>query len=73
MSGFVIVYQRKTGESRVRSFLGENGYRDAFDERMKLEAENSDPDVEIVSLVSDSLESVRLTHSSYFENVVASV
>ena len=44
MSGFVIVYQRKTGESRVRSFLGENGYRDAFDERMKLEAENSDPD-----------------------------
>jgi len=73
MSGFVIEYHRKKRESRIVSFAGENGFREAFDERLRLEAENSDPDVEIVSLVSDSIESARATHSRYFENVVAEV
>ena len=73
MSGFVIEYHRKTRESRVTSFAGEQGYREAFAERLRLEAENTDPDVEIVSLVSDSLESARATHSRYFENEVTSV
>lgn len=73
MSGFVIVYNRTTRESLVTSFPGDEGYREAFTERMRLEAENTDPNVEIVSLVSDSLESAKATHSRYFENVVASV
>jgi hypothetical protein len=73
MSGFVIEYHRKTRESHVTSFLGESGYREAFNQRLRLEAENQDPDVEIVSLVSDSLESARATHSRYFENEVTSV
>jgi len=73
MSGFVIEYHRKTRESRVTSFPGDEGYREAFTERMRLEAENTDPDVEIVSLVTDSLDSAKATHSRYFENVVTSV
>ncbi|MCB2411418.1 hypothetical protein LGT39_00975 [Demequina sp. TTPB684] len=73
MSGFVIEYHRKTRESRVTSYLGEDGFRDAFTERLRLEAENTNPDIEIVSLVSDSLESARATHSRYFEHVVTSV
>ncbi len=70
MSGFVIEYHRKTRESRVTSFVGAQGYREAFIERLRIEAENTDPDIEIVSLVSDSLESARATHSRYFEHVV---
>jgi len=73
MSGFVIEYNRKNRESRVTSFAGEDGFREAFNERLRLEAENQNPDVEIVSLVSDSVESARVTHSRYFENVVATV
>ncbi len=73
MSGFVIVYDRSTRVSHVTSYVGDQGYREAFNERMRLEAENTDPNVEIVSLVSDSLESARATHSRYFENVVAGV
>ena len=73
MSGFVIEYHRKTRECRVTSFLGEQGYRDVFNERLRLEAENTNPDVEIVSLVSDSIESARATHSRYFERVVTAV
>lgn len=73
MSGFVIEYHRKTRECRVTSFLGGQGYRDAFNERLRLEAENTNPDVEIVSLVCDSIESARATHSRYFQCVVTSV
>ena len=64
MSGFVIEYHRRTRECRVTSFPGEQGYRDAFNERLRLEAENTDPDVEIVSLVSDSIESARADRKS---------
>jgi len=71
MSGFVIQYNRKSRESRVTSFVGEQGFRDAFKQRLRLEAENQNPDIEIVSLVSDSIESAQVTHSRYFENVVA--
>lgn len=73
MSGFVIVYNRLTRESHVTSFPGDEGYREAFTERMRLEAENTDPDLEIVSLVSDSLDSAKATHSRYFEHVVTAV
>jgi hypothetical protein len=66
MTGFVIEYNRKTGVARVTSFPHEGGNRDALKRRLELESERVDKNVEIVSLVSDSIETVRRTHSRYF-------
>ena len=66
MSSFVVIYNRKTGKSDVRSFEGANAHRAAFQERLRLEEANQDGDIEIVSLVSDSIETVKRTHSRYF-------
>lgn len=66
MPGFVIQYNRRTRANTVTSFTAPDGHREAFKERLRLERENQDPDVEIVSLGSDSLETVKKTHSRYF-------
>lgn len=66
MASFVIEYNRRTGHVTVTEFP-DGQHRDAMKRRLALERERSDQDVEIVSLVSDSLESVRRTHSRYFE------
>jgi hypothetical protein len=68
MTGFVIEYNRKTGASRVTSFPHKGGNRDALKRRLELEDERDDINVEIVSLVSDSIETVRRTHSRYFRD-----
>lgn len=66
MSSFVIEYNRRTGKVRVTEFgAGEN--RQAVRLRLELERERTSKDVEVVSLVSDSIDSVRRTHSRYFE------
>lgn len=66
MPGFVIQYNRRTGKSRVTAFDEDGGHRAALKLRLQLESERIDDDVEIVSVVSDSLETVRRTHSRYF-------
>lgn len=66
MPGFVIEYHRPTGQSRLHEFYGTDGHREAMLCRLQLEAERSDPDWEIASLNSDSLETLKKTHSRYF-------
>ena len=66
MPGFLIVYNRITGEVAVTEFLSETGHREAMQARLDLEETRTDPDVEIMSIGSDSLDTVRVTHSRYF-------
>lgn len=70
MTGFVITYHRRTGDVDVTSFPEPDGHRKAMRERLRREAEGLDPDVEIVSLISDSLETVKQTHRRYFDQLV---
>lgn len=69
MVGIVIAYHRRTGEVDVTEFAEPSGHREAMRERLRREAASHDPDLEIVSLVSDSLETVKQTHSRYFEHL----
>lgn len=66
MSGFVIEYNRITGEHRLTEYAGDTGHTKALRERLRLEKERASGDWEIVSLNSDSLETVMKTHSRYF-------
>lgn len=66
MSSFVIQYNRRTGEVHVQEFKGTHANRQGIQRRVELERERTDKSVEIVSLVSDSLEMIRKTHSRYF-------
>ena len=67
MAGFLIEYNRRNGDHRVTKFPGEDGHQEALRRRLELEAERTDPDWEIASLNSDSLETVMKTHARYFE------
>lgn len=66
MVGILIEYNRRTGARKVQEFNGESGHLDAMRERFKLEATEQNPDVEIVAIGADSLESVKRSHSRYF-------
>lgn len=66
MPGMVIQYNRRTGRSDVTSFDSADGHRRAFEERIRLEHQRQDDDVEIVSLAGSSLEMIRQTHRRYF-------
>lgn len=66
MASFVIRYNRRTGESSVDEFSGPLGHRHALARRLELERDSNDPDIEVVSLMSDSIETVARTHSRYF-------
>lgn len=66
MTAFLITYHRRTGAVAVTEFPGPEGGHQAMRERFRLEAERVDPDIEIVSLNSDSLETIKQTHSRYF-------
>lgn len=72
MAGFVIEYNRRTGERRVTEYLGADGHRQALRRRLALEAERASMEWEIASLTSDSLATVEKTHSRYFMNDLAS-
>jgi hypothetical protein len=63
MPGYVIEYNRKTRERRITEF---DTPHEAMEYRLKLEAERGDMDVEIVALVSKSLDTLKQTHSRYF-------
>lgn len=66
MPGYVIEYNRATGQREVTTFEGENGHREALRYRLERERDRPSREWEIVSLNSDSLETVRKTHSRYF-------
>lgn len=63
MPGFLIEFNRHTGERRVTEFPAA---REAMERRLELEAIRTDAGVEIVALISDSIETLRQTHSRYF-------
>ncbi len=63
MAAFVIEFNRRTRERRVREF---NDHADAMRYRLRLESERVDGDVEIATLISKSLDSLQRTHSRYF-------
>jgi len=67
MSGFLVEYHRKNQEWKVTEFPGENGHREALVKRIELESSRPSEDWEIVSLNSDSLETIKKTHARYFE------
>lgn len=66
MPGYVIEYNRINGDHRVTEFFGPEGHRDALMFRLERERHRLSLDWEIVSLNSDSLETVQSTHSRYF-------
>lgn len=66
MPGMVIQYNRRTGHVDVTSFESQDGHRDAFEERLRLEQLREDPEIEIVSLAGSSLDMIRQTHRRYF-------
>ena len=63
MPGYVIEFNRRTRTRRVTEF---GTPREAMQHRLDLERERTDKDVEIVALISDSLETLQQTHSRYF-------
>jgi len=67
MPGYLIEYNRVSRDWRVTSFTGPEGHREALVRRLEIEQTRSSEDWEIVSLNSDSLETVKKTHARYFE------
>ncbi|WP_416562767.1 hypothetical protein [Nocardia testacea] len=67
--GFLILYKRRSGEYQVIEYGGQEGRRAALSERLRLEASDEFPgeEFEVAALFSDSLESVKKTHSRYFQ------
>ncbi|WP_433206856.1 hypothetical protein ACQP1G_20815 [Nocardia sp. CA-107356] len=68
MSGFLIIYKRQSGEYQIVEYDGEDGHRAALNQRLALESEGelTEMEFEIAALSSDSLESIKKTHSRYF-------
>lgn len=66
MAGFVIEYNRRTQDWSVTEFPSDTGHREALRLRLERERNRTDKDIEIVSLVSDSLQTIRKTHARYF-------
>jgi hypothetical protein len=66
MPGFVIEYNRITGDRLVTEYPGADGHRAALLRRLELEKSRPSAEWEIISLNSDSLDTVRKTHSRYF-------
>lgn len=63
MPGFVIEFNRHTGTRRVTEYASA---REAMQRRLELEAQRVDSNVEIVALISDSIDALHQTHSRYF-------
>lgn len=63
MPGFVIRYNRRTGKVEYAQFAD---LRTATEKRMELEKERTDEDIEIVSVIGQSLGEIESTHSRYF-------
>lgn len=63
MLGFVIQYNRRTGKVQYAQFPD---LRTATQKRIELEEERTDGDIEIISVMGDSLAEIESTHSRYF-------
>jgi hypothetical protein len=66
MPGFLVEYNRRTGDWKVTEFPGPDGHRDALLRRLELDKARTDKSWEYVSLSSDSLKTIKKTHSRYF-------
>lgn len=66
MITYLIEYNRKTGDCMVTPFSGPTGRRDALKQRFIRDDTRESRDWENVTLHSDSLESIKQTHSRYF-------
>ena len=67
MPGYLVIYNRKSRDWSVQEFEGPDGHKLALLRRLELERDRTDEDVEIASLNSESLGTVKKTHSRYFE------
>jgi hypothetical protein len=69
MPGYLIIYERTSGNRQVIEYHGKEGHRKALQQRLILEAEKRfiDKDVEIVAISSKSLDTVKTTHARYFQ------
>lgn len=65
MTSFLLEYNRRDGALKLEAFTDP---AQAMAARMRREAEVG-PDIEVVVLSSDSVESLRRTHSRYFQSV----
>jgi hypothetical protein len=69
MPGYLVMYNRKSRDWSVQVFGGADGHKAALLRRLELEHDRVDDDIEIASLNSDSLETIKKTHSRYFEGI----
>ncbi len=60
------MYNRRTFDRQVTEFPGADGPRETLKQRLRLERERHDHEIEIASLNSDSIETIQRTHSRYF-------
>ena len=67
MPGYVVEYNRKSRDWKVTEFPEAEGHRHALLMRLELEQSRPNADWEIVSLNSDSLDTIKKTHARYFE------
>lgn len=63
MVDFIITYNRRTGESRITQYQDS---AQAIKERLRREADISNPDIEMAHISAPSLESLKKSHSRYF-------
>lgn len=66
MTGFLVEYHRPTGAWSVQEFPGMTGRRKALEASFQLEVRRQNTDFEIAVLTTDSIETLRKTHSRYF-------
>ncbi|AKV59431.1 MULTISPECIES: hypothetical protein [Corynebacterium] len=66
MTAYLIKYQRQTGMMALEEF---DSLREATAERLRLDRLNTDPDLEIVAVASESEDHLRVSHSRYFSGV----
>ena len=63
MPAFLIKYQRRTGQVEYQEY---ESLIEATLQRLLMDKENDDPDLEIAAIASDSIENLRSSHSRYF-------
>lgn len=66
MTGFLVEYHRPSGDWSITEFPGERGRAEALRESFELERSRANTDYEIAVLATDSLETLKRTHSRYF-------
>ena len=66
MTAYLVQYQRQSGALVLEEF---GSLREATAERLRLDRLNTDPDLEIVAIASESEEHLRVSHSRYFSGV----